>query len=73
MYDVVYQWHPEDLIGLTAVIGTALVFIVGFVSIQWRKVRVAEILAGLKQDMVLKGMNVDQIERVLGAGHRRGC
>ena len=35
----------------------------------WRRVREAEQLAALKQSMIDKGLSVDEIERVLKAGH----
>jgi hypothetical protein len=34
----------------------------------WRKVRVSEHLAALKQSMIDRGMSADEIERVVAAG-----
>ena len=34
----------------------------------WRKVRVSEHLAALKQSMVERGMSAEEIERVINAG-----
>jgi hypothetical protein len=38
------------------------------VAKNWRKVRVSEQLAALKQTMIDRGMTADEIERVLKAG-----
>jgi hypothetical protein len=55
-------WGPIGIIGL---IGATIVAIIGF--IQWRKVRIAEMEATLKQQMLDRGMSADEITRVLAA------
>ena len=48
--------------------GGALWLIVATVSEQWRKYKVADRNASLKQSMVEKGFRADEIVRVLNAG-----
>jgi hypothetical protein len=48
--------------------GGALWLIVATVAEQWRKFRVAERNASLKQSMVERGYRADEIVRVLNAG-----
>jgi hypothetical protein len=48
--------------------GGALWLIVATVAEQWRKYRVADRNASLKQSMVEKGFRADEIVRVLNAG-----
>lgn len=42
-------------------------------SSDWRKVKISEHQAALKQSMVERGMSVEEIERVLAAGSERRC
>jgi hypothetical protein len=64
-----------DVPGLVAVIGAfavPIVAILGWVVTtwmsNWRKVRVSEHLAALKQTMIERGLSADEIERVINAG-----
>jgi hypothetical protein len=65
----------HDIQGLIAVIGAFAVPLLGIVAWvvakgmgNWRKVRVSEHLAALKQTMIERGMSAEEIERVLAAG-----
>ena len=64
-----------ELIGFTAVIAGPLIAIVAIIMSQWRRVRVAEMDAALKQQMLDKGMSAAEIEQVMRAslepGHER--
>lgn len=56
--------------------GLMITLVVSSIFDNWRKVRVAEQTAVLKQTMIEKGMSADEIERVLAAGSRpkrRSC
>ena len=52
-------------IGILLVIGIVVVAVVAVV--QWRRVRLAEMEATLKQQMLDRGMSADEIAMVLGA------
>jgi uncharacterized membrane protein YciS (DUF1049 family) len=59
-------------LGVLFIIGVTIFAVVAVC--QWRKVRVAEIEATLKQQMLDRGMSADEIVRVLAAtsdGHSR--
>ena len=56
-----------EIIGLVSVVGGLLVAIIAVVSVQWRRVRVAEIDGSLKQQMLDKGMSAAEIEAVMKA------
>jgi hypothetical protein len=55
-----------------AVIGGIIASIISTMMGNWRKVRVAEQQAALKQTMIDKGMSAADIERVLTAGTKGG-
>lgn len=61
----------KDLVGVLFVTflfgGLALWLIVATVAEQWRKVRVADRNAALKQAMIERGYKADEIVRVLNA------
>lgn len=61
----------KDLVGVLFVTflfgGLALWLIVATVAEQWRKVRVADRNAALKQSMIERGYKADEIVRVLNA------
>ncbi|HEY1190569.1 MAG TPA: hypothetical protein VGE74_23245 [Gemmata sp.] len=61
----------KDLVGVLFVTflfgGLALWLIVATVAEQWRKIRVADRNAALKQAMVERGYRADEIVRVLNA------
>lgn len=50
--------------------GGILAGIVGTIATNWRRVRVAEQDAALKQNMIERGMSAEDIVRVLSAGKR---
>jgi hypothetical protein len=59
--------HPEYLIPISAIVGGCLVGLVAVLVCNWRMVRKAEVDAALKQDMLNRGLSVDQIERIIRA------
>jgi hypothetical protein len=70
MSDFLAKFNAGEIIGLAAVLIGPLVAIVAVISTQWRKVRIAEMEAALKQQMLDKGMTADQIEQVMCASHQ---
>ena len=68
MTELLSRMNPGDLVPLVAIIGGVLCGIIGILAAAWQKVRRAEILAALKQDMLNRGMSSDQIRTVLDAG-----
>src|SRR5262245_61201373 len=58
---------PELLIPLAAILCGALVALVAILAHQWRAVRRTEMELALKQDMLRRGLSVEEIERVLRA------
>ena len=52
-------------LGVLFIIGVTISAV--FAVVQWRKIRVAEMEATLKQQMLDRGMTADEIVRVLGA------
>jgi hypothetical protein len=75
MFEYLSQYSPRELIGLFATGGGILFLMVAVVSAQWTRVRRAELQAhlaeqelALKQQMIERGMSVDEIVRALAAG-----
>jgi hypothetical protein len=68
MLELMDKLNGGELIGLVAIIGWMLIAVIGVVTYQWRRVRVAEVESGLKQSMVEKGMSPTEIEQVINAG-----
>jgi hypothetical protein len=64
---LVSQLGPDAVSMIVVVTVTAVVILAMFGMIQWRRVRQAEIEAALKQEMLGRGMSVEDIERVLKA------
>ncbi len=60
------MWSALALI----VVGGAICSAVTSIAIQWRKARQAEVEAGLKAQMVERGMSAEEIERVIHSGKR---
>ena len=62
----------EDLapvLAIAVVIGVPVIgWVITDIAKNWRKVRVSEQLAALKQSMIERGMSAEEIERVLAAG-----
>jgi hypothetical protein len=66
--------RPGDLIPLLAIAGGILIALTSIIANQWRRVRQAELQlrhaeleASLKQEMINRGMSVDEIRQVLEA------
>jgi len=55
--------HPANFFWLVVTV----IVCVPVVAECWRKMRRDELNAGLKQDMIARGMSADEIERVLAA------
>jgi hypothetical protein len=68
MFEFLNKLEGGEIIGLVAVTGGLLVAIIATAATQWRRVRVAEIEASLKQQMLDKGMSAAEIEAVMRAG-----
>ena len=58
---------PELLIPILAIVCGAVVALVAIIAHQWRAVRRTEMELALKQDMLRRGLSVEEIERVLRA------
>jgi len=67
MTELLESNHAALLVPLTAIIGGCLTGIVAVITLQWRRVRVAEIEAALKQQMLERGMSPAEIEQVVHA------
>jgi hypothetical protein len=59
---------PGEVVALVALGGATLVAVTAIIAHHWHKVRVAEMNAALKQQMLDKGVPVADIERILQAG-----
>jgi hypothetical protein len=62
--------HPETVVPFMVFASGALVGIVAIVAHQWRAIRRTELEMALKQDMLKRGLSVEEIERVLRASER---
>ena len=71
MFELLDKFSPGHLIGMVAVIGGVLGWIITHVASQWRRVRVAEIEGALKQQMLDRGLAATDIEQVLRASNRK--
>jgi hypothetical protein len=72
MFDFLDKLNGGEIIGFASVVGGLLVAIVAVVAMQWRRVRIAEIEASLKQQMLDKGMTAAEIEAVMKASQFPG-
>jgi hypothetical protein len=70
MLEALFSHHPEYLIPICAILGGTLVAVITVVAHHWRKVRQGEAEAALKQDMLTRGLSVDEIERVIRASNQ---
>lgn len=68
MTDLMSKIQPQDLIPILAIVATFGSFVAIVVAIIWRQVRMANIKAALKQDMLDRGMSAEEIRTVLDAG-----
>ena len=71
MHDVFARFHPDELIGLTAVVGGFLVALAWIGAHYWRKVRQVEAETALKNELVQRGLSVADVERVMRSGKPR--
>jgi hypothetical protein len=67
MLENLFANHAEYLIPIIALIGGTVIAVVAILMHQWRAGRQAEMDSALKQDMLQRGMSVDEIERVIVA------
>jgi hypothetical protein len=61
------NFDPELFVPLGAILLSSIVAISIVAISQWKKVRIAEMEATLKQQMIDRGMSADEIVRVLSA------
>jgi hypothetical protein len=75
MNEFLAKFDSDQLIGLVAVAGGLLCGIIailgGIIGGAWQRVRKAEIEAGLKQEMLNRGMSAEEIRTVIDAGTKR--
>lgn len=62
--------EPALLIPIVMFVGGFLVAITAIVAHQWRAIRCTELEVALKQDMLRRGLSVEEIERVLRASEK---
>ena len=62
--------EPALLIPIVLFVGGALVGVTAILAHQWRAIRCTELEVALKQDMLRRGLSVDEIERVLRASEK---
>jgi len=65
MHEFLDKFSGIQLIGLVAVVGGLLYAAIAVVVNQWRRVRIAETEAAIKQQMLDRGMTADEIEKVM--------
>ena len=70
MLDLLSKMKPGEFIGLVAVVGGLVVGAISILVNYWRRVRLAELEAALKQQMLDRGMAAAEIEQVLKASRR---
>ena len=73
MLELLNKFDAGQLIGLVGVIGGLLVAALAVVITQWRRVRLAEMETGLKQQMLEKGMSPAEIGQVMNASRERAA
>ena len=72
MSEFLAKFSGGEMIGFASVVGGLLLAAIGVMVVQWRRVRVAELEVGLKQQMLEKGMSAVEIEQVMNAGRPAG-
>ena len=74
MTELLSRFPTDELIGLVAIVGAfgcgALGILLAFFCQMWQH-RQAESVNALKQDMLSRGMSVEQIQAVLDAGTKK--
>ena len=68
MGEYLSRLHFGELMGLLGISGGLLIGLIAVVGGIWSGVRKKEIAAGLKHDMLERGMSADEIQKVLDAG-----
>jgi hypothetical protein len=71
MSGVLTRFNFGELMGFLSVGGGLLIALVAVVGGIWKDVRRREIAAGLKHDMLDRGMSAEEIRMVLDAGTKR--
>ena len=72
MNEFLSMLNGGQLIGLIAVVLGPIAVIITVIASQWRRVRIAELEATLKQQMLDKGMSAAEIEQVMRSGNDGG-
>jgi hypothetical protein len=67
MNEIISRFDAEEFVVLVVAVGTVLFFLALVIGNYWRDVRLAELEAKLKQDMLDRGMSADEIKTVLEA------
>jgi hypothetical protein len=67
MFEILWNFSPGQLIGLVAVSGGLVVAAIAIIASHWCRVRLGEIEASLKQQMLEKGMSAAEIDQVIKA------
>jgi hypothetical protein len=70
MTELMTKIQPQDLIPIIAILATFGSAVAIAVAIVWRQVRIANIAATLKRDMIDRGMSAEEIRTVLDAGSK---
>src|SRR5262245_47292123 len=72
MWQLLDKLEGGEIIGFVAVLGGLLTGILAVLAAHWRSVRLAELEASLKQQMLARGMSAAEIEQVLrSSAHSR--
>lgn len=71
MFETLFADKPALFIPVAAIVGATLIFIVWIVAANCQQMRLQDLEAGLKRDMLERGMPAADIERVLMASSRR--
>ena len=70
MTELLSRFNPGELIAIVAILGGLITGPVIVAVVYWHDLRKAEFLAGLKQDMLDRGMSAEEIKTVLEAGSK---
>jgi len=73
MIETLSRMNYGEMMGFVALAGGLLIGFIAVLGGLWTEVRKTEIAAGLKHDMLERGMSAGEIQTVLDAGtHRSG-
>jgi hypothetical protein len=73
MLELLSKLESDELIGLVAILCTAVCGIVAIIGAFWYHIRKIETLTVLKKDMLERGMSPEQIRVVIEAGTTTTC